>query len=85
MRVTNLRLKFPMIVWKRVVVASFPPRVHQLQPNTRWVSRLTGVNPSPRNRDGGRYGPPRRAAFRGVRDGLRGTSHFHVAMALVTR
>jgi len=29
MRVTNLRLKFPMIVWKRVVVASFPPRVHR--------------------------------------------------------
>jgi hypothetical protein len=52
MRVTNLRLKFRLIVWKRVVVASFPPR---------------------------------RAAFRGVRDGLRGTSHFHVAMALVTR
>ena len=29
MRVTNLRLKFPMIVWKRVVVARFPPRVHR--------------------------------------------------------
>ena len=29
MRVTNLRLKFPLIVRKRVVAAGFPPRVHR--------------------------------------------------------
>ncbi len=29
MRVTDLRRKFRLIVWKRVVAASFPPCVHR--------------------------------------------------------